>query len=110
MALTVLMAGASIEGGRLQAQAERIEALPPAQARATSPDLKEAFTDLNRLQAVERCYWLNTPTAACADTQEVKLVAEDLRQRGALYNLGGLVVGVMAIGVLATSLRGLKMP
>lgn len=110
MALTVLMAGASIEGERLQCQAERLDTMSPAQARAIYPDLNAAFTDLNRLQAVERCYWLNTPTADCADIQEVKLVAEDLHQRGALYKLGGLVTGVIAIGVLATSLRGLKMP
>ena len=110
MALTVLMTGAYIEGQRLQCQAEQIQNLSAAQVRSAYPDLSTAFTEVNRLQAQERCYWLNTPSAACADMQEVKLVAEDLRQRGALYNMGGLVIGVAAIGVLGTALRGLKAP
>ncbi len=110
MALTVLTTGAYLEGGRLQDQATAIETKPVSEVRAAHPALAGAFSAANRSRAQERCYWLNTPTSECADTQQVRLVAEDLRQRGALCNLGGLVVGLAAIGTLAASLRGLKTP
>jgi hypothetical protein len=108
--MTVMVTGASCEAERLQDLASQIRPLAPAQVSAVYPDLRTSFTDLNRLQAIETCYWLNTPTPDCADQQEVKLVADDLHLRGALYRTGGLVLGVGAIGLLGSALRGLKTP
>ena len=109
-ALAVLMTGAYLEGDRLQTRADEIENLSVPQIQAAHPELKASFTQANRDQAIERCYWLNTPTPACADTQEVRQLAAELRQHGALHNLGGLILGVGAIGALASALRRPKAP
>ncbi len=104
-ALAVLMTGAYFEQGRLQDVANEIAPLSPKQVQVARPELSRYFTELNREQAIEACYWRNTPDARCAEAQEVAQVVSALRQDASLANIGGLILGVGAIGALASALR-----
>ncbi len=104
-ALAVLMTGSYCEADRLHDQATGIEPLSAKQAAAKYPGLKSYFTEANRDLAVEACHWRNTPTPECADTREVKQVADELRHQASLANLGALILGVGAIGALGAALR-----